>query len=271
MARCSRLYPALAPMVCVVLLLYGAGVQAAPLQVSLPDFPPFVRAGDGRLGGEVVSWLRRTLTSAGLEFRLHGVPNFGRAFREVSLNRADVFGPATRNPERDRVAVFLPIPFQNPWCWFVPSARTPAFAQADAFRSGLRIGTLINSNTQFWLEHHGYPVAVAAPNVETLPRLLLDYNRLDAVLLSKPVFVTAARAAGVADTAYSCVLSSEKALGLYVSRTFVQREPALFRRLQAAVASGPEQMQQQHIAGGAGDDAQQRVATPVMHGHHQGD
>lgn len=210
---------------------------AAQVRFALPNFPPYVEKGNNGLNGVAVDWLRRVLTRAGIPFAFYGVPNYGRALTELRVGRADAFMVATKNAERDSVATFLRTPFRNRWCWFVDRARVAEFSAPEAFRRpGVTIGTVVNTNTQYWLDHHGYSVGVAAASAAVLPRLLLRYRRLDAVLLSEDVFVNAATVDGISPDRYQCLLNADHPFGIYISHAFIHEHPDLFRQLRAVLS-----------------------------------
>ncbi|WP_158227137.1 type 2 periplasmic-binding domain-containing protein [Mangrovitalea sediminis] len=225
---------------CLLLSLLAVDRAAAVQRVrfALPDFPPYVEGSGAALSGIAVDWLRRLLTKSDVPYALYAVPNYGRALKELRVGRADVFLVATRNAERDRVATFLPTPFRAKWCWFVASKRVAEFSGPDAFRRpGVTIGTVINTNTEYWLDHHHYRVGVTASSAAVLPRLLLNYDRLDAVLLTEDVFVKAATDDGIGPERYQCILNSEHSFGVYVSNRFIRNAPALFQRLRTALST----------------------------------
>lgn len=221
----------------VAVFSVGRAEAAARVRFALPNFPPYVEQENGGLQGIAVDWLRRVLHQGDVPFELYGVPNFGRALKELRVGRADAFMIATQNAERDSVATFLRTPFRARWCWFVARARVAEFSAPGAFhRPGVNIGTVINTNTQYWLDHHHYPVGVTAASAAVLPRLLLKYHRLDAVLLTEDVFVKAATDDGIEPDRYQCILNADHPFGIYVSHVFIREHPDVFRKLQTALS-----------------------------------
>ena len=160
------------------------------MRFAVPYFPPYVYLDDNnQLTGLGISRVKKVLDNMELNYEFELVANYGVALKQLRRAQVDGFFLATQNKYRDEVAKITDPVLMNNWSWFYKKYNTLELS-ATASQSTIRIGTLLNTNTQVWLQDNGYTIATLSHDVDTLISMLLG-DRIDAVFLSESVFLYA--------------------------------------------------------------------------------
>jgi len=217
----------------LVMVLLNVGIAFSEIRFAVPDFPPYMLEKGGRVQGLGVDAVSKIMKEINTPYSMT-ISNYGRAVQEVKSGKADGFFLATKNAERDAIAVLSDTVMLNRWCWFLPAGST-FDPKSPSFKEKAKIGTQLNSNTHKWLTDKGYKVIGTPAHAEQLPNLLLKANNVDAVFLAEAVFTDAAQKSGFSDEKYKVVLQEEKPFGIYISKTYLANNPGFMEKLNGAI------------------------------------
>ncbi|MEH6467386.1 MAG: hypothetical protein V7722_07110 [Porticoccus sp.] len=159
---------------------------------------------------------------------------------QVKDGENDGFFLASQNTERDKVAVFSNPVTTNRWSWFL-SADSTLDPQDPASKTSIRVATHLNTNTHKWLKKNGYKKIQGVPDAESLPVFFLEFNRADTVFLAEMVFVSSANRAGILSNRYKQVVQIAKPFGIYISKSYLLKNPGFMESLNNAIQEMREQ------------------------------
>jgi polar amino acid transport system substrate-binding protein len=207
---------------------------AEPLRLVYPYFPPYTQAPQGATlsaGNFLVDQIMRLV---GVDYQSSPVPNYKRALSDVKKGMADGFFLASKNDQRDAVAVFSePVVF-NHWSWFFNSEMS-FDSSAPEFKQQARVASIEGTNTLRWLKDQGYQVVGKQTEVDSLAQLLFDLKRIDAVFISADVFKYGSHHPRLADGSYLEVIEQRAPFGIYISKNYLQQYPDFMVRLNIAI------------------------------------
>ncbi|MCB2388429.1 MULTISPECIES: substrate-binding periplasmic protein [Oceanospirillaceae] len=223
--------PALIPCL-LLLLLCGHPAQARPLTLAMPHFPPYTYINaEGQADGIALARLQQLLTRAGVEFRIVPVPNYGRALAELEAGDVDGFFLASPNNKRSEHAHFFGPLMLNRWSWFYFAGKKPGLCQSPT-------ATIINTNTQYWLEQQGCGPLHTVHQAADLISLLTD-GRVSAAFVARRVMLEEIRRQGLPVTLFTEQPELVQPFGLYIAYTLLQEQPALARQINDALLQLP--------------------------------
>ena len=195
----------------------------------LPDFPPYTSVDTaGHNIGIGLNKVTPILDSIGVNYTIKIGSNHGRALAELRSGRSDGFFMASRNDERDKYAVFSESVMTNRWVWVVLKSKHDN--TSPTIESGYIVASLLNTNTNRWLEKSGFKMTRPAEKIESLIRRL-DTQEIDAVLVAEEVFHHHFKH----NPNYKIILQEEKKFGLYISKTFLKQHPLFMDKLNNAI------------------------------------
>jgi len=204
------------------------------LKFSVPEFKPFTYQENGIIQGIGVELAKKVLDQVGVEYSLEIEPNYGRVVVQTKSGKTDGFFLASKNLQRDEIAVFSDAIMINRWSWFL-SADSYFSPKTERFKTSARIATHLNTNTHRWLKKNGFNVSVTPNNVAVLPDMLFKYKRADAVFLAEIVFIDVAKRKEITPDKYRQVVESEKPFGMYISKNYLSRNPGFMDKLNQAI------------------------------------
>ncbi|UXD86464.1 substrate-binding periplasmic protein [Thalassolituus hydrocarboniclasticus] len=223
--------PALIPCL-LLLLLCGNPAQARPLTLAMPYFPPYSYLNaEGQPDGTGVIRLQQLLTIAGIEYRIVPVPNYGRALAELEAGDVDGFFIASPNNKRSEYAHFFGPLMLNRWSWFYFVGKKPVLCQSPTV-------TIINTNTQYWLEQQGCGPLHTVHQAADLISLLTD-GRVSAAFVARKVMREEIRRQGLPATLFTEQPELVQPFGLYIAHSVLQEQPALARKINDALLQLP--------------------------------
>lgn len=225
-----------------IMLLFFAAVILLPARASqamdevrflVPDFPPYTFEKNGILCGIGIERFEQVMKEAGISYSVHMVSTYDRALMETKEGRADGFFLATRNAQRDAAAVMTDPLMMNNWCWFL-KAKGLHEPGARHFKSWVRAGTILNTNTHKWLLENGYTVTGTPVSPHALIAMM-RMDRVNAVFLSELVFFDALRESQEKPEHYRKFVQVEKPFGIYLAKHYLQKYPEVLDRINAAI------------------------------------
>ena len=221
-------------LVLVLILGQQSAVADEILRLVVPDFKPYSYQQNGVIQGAGVDLVADLMAELGLRYELRLVPNYGRAVLEVGSGSADGFFLASKNAERDAIAVFSEPLMINRWSWFL-QAGSSLEPTDDSFKQQVQVGTFMHTNTHKWLLKNGYRVSSAVSRVELLPKML-HLGRLDAVFLAEQVFSDSAVLTGIDQAGFKQVVEVAKPFGIYIAKSYLLKHPDFMQRMNRAIS-----------------------------------
>ena len=222
------------------LLLYlSLAVSAAelkPLRVAMPDYPPYTQLAQGQFSGPGYDAFISIMNSAGLNYKLIPVPNFGRALIDMQNHQLDMFFLATENAERSYVAQFSAPVIVTDWSWVWLKHRSELEPGSVKFKQSALVSAQMNSNIFSWLEQQNYKITAGTNDIHGLFKLL-DFNRVDAIMLPSDVAHALISAQQLDAGRYNIQPQLSLPFGFYISNNYLAAHPDMLQRLNDAIAA----------------------------------
>lgn len=165
----------------------------------------------------------------GVNYRVKTMP-WRRAYQEVKNNRVDGFFTAIPARELEPYAVLsAPLLLEN-WYWFWRSDTVAP----ESWRQGYKLGSILGSQQETWLEESGYHVDLTASNLPQLIKLLKS-KRIDVLLADQDYFEKAARELALDPGEFQSRFIRYVPLGVSFNETFLNKSPGFLPRFNAAI------------------------------------
>ncbi len=204
-----------------------------PMRFVLPNFPPYTYQDQEEIAGIGVVRVKKILEAAGIEYNLSLTTDYDRAIYELRKGNSDGFFLASKNNERDQIAVFTKPAMLNAWVWILPatSKMTPDTAE---FKNNALVGTILNTNTHKWLIKNQYKVGGKVLETAALIKML-NKGRLDALFLSQSVFELGLNESGGVATQYQLIVQNIRPFGIYISKQYLAKNPDVVKKLNKVI------------------------------------
>ena len=203
------------------------------IRFVIPNYPPYTTEIDGKPSGTAVTTMEKILAEAGLAYGVTVVPNYGRAIEDTKKGEADGFFYASRNSERDDIAVFSKPLTMNSWAWF-SLKKSAVKTDAANFKETARIGALLNSNPHKWLSQNGYKVTGTPSDDDALLKMLQS-NRMDVIFVAQTVFLHTIDTAGLKREDFDMKVEVPQPFGVYLSKKYLEKNPKALEKLNSAI------------------------------------
>lgn len=143
-----------------------------------------------------------------------------RAYQDVKNNRIDGFFTAIPMSQVDPHAVLsAPLLLEN-WYWFW-RANTIA---PESWRTGYKLGSILGSQQEAWLDDAGYNIDITANNLPQLVRQLKS-GRIDVLLADRDHFQQAISELELDSVEFQSRFFRYVPLGIYFNEAFLNRTP----------------------------------------------
>lgn len=153
------------------------------------------------------------------EFSVQVMP-WRRAYQDVKSNRIDGFFTAIPMRQVDPYAVLsAPLVLEN-WYWFW----RPDTIAPESWREGYKLGSILGSQQETWLDEAGYSVDMSANNLPQLLKLLQG-KRIDVILADQEHFVRAAKELNLNPDNFHSRFFRYVPLGVYFNERFLNANP----------------------------------------------
>lgn len=227
--RKRTLQPAVLSVVLGITLVAGAADAAQKVRFMTQEWEPYNFTKDGQPVGVSVATVKCIAAKIGVDAEIVIRP-WVRAQAMVKDGEADAFFAASESPERNQFAVISKPISPQVWGWYMPkgSSKDPS-SPAD-----LKVGVVIGSAMEKFLTEKGYTVSQKL-NATTPLVKLLESGRVDAVLANTLVFEEAMADAKVEKDAFQLKEHSNRPLGVYFSKTFIDANPGFLDKFNAAI------------------------------------
>lgn len=225
-------------LLCVLLCL-GSALSSAeevkPLRIAIPDYPPYTVLTQGEFSGPGYDAFVAIMAEAGLDYRLTPVPNFGRALVDMQNQLIDVFFLATESTERSHVARFSAPVIITDWSWVWLKERNDLEPGSIKFKQNALVSAQMNSNISSWLEQQNYKITAGTNDIHGLFNLL-DFNRVDAIMLPSGVAQALIARQQLDSARYNTQQAKSLPFGFYISNSYLAAQPDILQRLNKAIA-----------------------------------
>jgi len=210
---------------------YGADTFSTPLKFVVPDFPPFTYKLNGQLSGVGVDKIKKIMALSHINYTVQIVKDYKVAMLLMQQGKVDGIFLASENKERSDIATFSKPIMINRWCWYFKagSGLTPLKRR---FKRNAKVGTILNTNTQQWLQQNDYSI-VGKPNNATALNKMLLANRVNAVFVAEAAFETILSKDQY--YLYHKMIEVEKPFGLYISNTYIDIHPHVITKINEAI------------------------------------
>jgi len=196
-------------------------------------------------GGGSVAHVHCIFSRIGYRAEVQHMP-WRRARQEVSSGKIDGFFTAMSLPEVDKYArLSAPLVLEN-WYWY---HRVNPFDEASGAPESMKLGAILGSHQEAWLEDAGYRVHLRVNSLEQLLKLLLS-GRIDGFVADRDHLAAASKLLGLTSDAYEETFLRYMPLGVYFGKAFLAEHPRLLPEFDrhihecapaAFVMSGEEQ------------------------------
>jgi len=210
---------------------YSAESINTPLKFVVPDFPPYTYQKNGQLVGLGIDKIKKVMALSQINYTVEMVRDYKVAMLLIKTGKADGMFLASENNERNNIATFSHPVMINRWCWFF-KANATLKPHSIKFKRNAKIGTILNTNTQKWLQKNGYSVIGKPDNARALNKML-STNRINAAFLSEAVFV--AILSEEQYDLYHKMNEVEKPFGIYISNKYINNHPNIINQVNRSI------------------------------------
>lgn len=196
-------------------------------------------------GGGSTAHVRCIFSRIGYRPKIQQMP-WRRARQEVASGKIDGFFTAMSLPHVDKYArLSAPLVLEN-WYWY---RRVSPFAAPSQPSESMKLGVILGSHQEAWLEEAGYGIHLRVNSLEQLLKLLLN-GRIDGFIADRDHLSATSESLGLSSEAYEERFLSYMPLGVYFGRAFLVEHPQLLPEFNrnihecapaAFVISGQEQ------------------------------
>lgn len=210
----------------------GSATEMETVLITTQGWEPYTKEENGIQSGSAVEALDCVFTKMGQPYTVLFMP-WIRAQSEVREKRAHAFFPASHNNDRDKFARLSDGIVSVKWVWYLP--RDSKLDPKDPnFKKTALVTTEAGSNHANWLEKQGYNLT---PQPDTHKQLaqMLQRKRIDAILVSKSVFLKGIEGLDFSIDLYREVLEFDDPLGVYFSKEFLRKRPNFLKEFNTQV------------------------------------
>lgn len=180
-------------------------------------------------GQNLLPHLQCIFSHLDLDFNVQIVP-WRRTYQDVKSNRIDGFFTAIPMRIVEPYAVLsAPLVLEN-WYWFW---RLDTVAP-ESWREGYKLGSILGSQQETWLEEAGYKVGTSANNLPQLIKLLQS-RRIDVILADREHFLRAAKELKIDPSHFQSRFFRYVPLGVYFNEQFLNLNPEFLRQFNQQI------------------------------------
>lgn len=194
--------------------------------------PPYqTLTDDGVVTGSAINIVECAMKELNRAHSINVLP-WVRAQKLVEQGEFAAFFVASQNEARNKYATLSTPLFDSSWVWFLPKTST-LDPSSQAFIDQASVGGVFGTNMYSWLKKD-FEHVVIKTGADELFRLL-SVDRLDAVLLTKPMFIDSVKRLGLQESNFRSVVAKERPLGVYFSNDFLAKNPEILSRFNHSV------------------------------------
>lgn len=210
----------------LVIVLWAFACDATPIKLGYPEFSPYTFTKDNQPTGIAIEWMKTISKRLGKQVEFVPVGNYGNAVYKLKINKIDGLLLATKNAERDDIALFSEPLTVNNWNWFYLKQHT------DVTNKNITVATHINANTHKWLLKNNYTSIYATADVRAMIRQL-EHQRVDAIFLAEKVFKLAVPSSY--PFPYYSTTQRSMPFGIYMNKNYLSQQPEFMEKLNKQI------------------------------------
>lgn len=216
-----------------LLFLLSPKVFATELIVGYPEFPPYTFTDQKQAKGLGIDLINKLAKNLKLTIKLKAIETYGNGKTRLKLGRIDALLLASKNAERDNIAVFSTPYLNNNWSWFARLGTKYDYDSSQSKRH-LKIATYKGANTHQWLKDNHYNIIYPTTDIQAMIRQLFT-QRVDAIFLSEQVFLQALNNSKWSKNELEKHQYIQQPFGIYVSKKFLEGRPTFMKELNAQI------------------------------------
>ncbi len=215
----------------LLMLLSRPALSYENMVFGVPNFAPYTHKENDKITGLAVKPVTQVLDTMGVSYTLRMFDNFSLLFKALRRNEVQGLFLASKNIERDRIAVFSKPVMINNWVWF--QTIPPSFrVSSKRFKQNAKIATIEKTNTFRWLSRQGFQAH--GTQAHLLPRLLMD-KKVDSVFSAQVVFERHAQQQNIHMRSYMKTIESKKPFGIYINKRYLLKNEGFMEALNALI------------------------------------
>lgn len=150
---------------------------------------------------------------------------WNRIYHDLQRGQLDGFFSALPRQQMDAFAeISVPLVIEN-WYWFW----RPGIDAPDSWQKGYKLGSILGSQQEKWLEESGYTISMSANHLPQLIKML-NTGRIDVILVDREHFFQAISHSNLSVGDYESRFFRYVPLGAYFSESFLQKNPGFLNR-----------------------------------------
>lgn len=150
---------------------------------------------------------------------------WNRIYHDLQRGQLDGFFSALPRKQMDAFAeISVPLVIEN-WYWFW----RPGIDAPDSWQKGYKLGSILGSQQEKWLEESGYTISMSANHLPQLIKML-NTGRIDVILVDREHFFQAISHSNLSVSDYELRFFRYVPLGAYFSESFLQKNPGFLNR-----------------------------------------
>ncbi|MEI7608203.1 MAG: transporter substrate-binding domain-containing protein [Rhodospirillaceae bacterium] len=218
----------LLPLIGLAGVALSGAAHCESVTLATQDWPPYHMAVNGSVDGISVRVITCVLDRIGFTPDVAIFP-WTEAQRRVRDGTSDGFFSAARNAQRDAYAVRSKAIAPQSWRWYWRRDHKVDLQDREA-----KIAVQLDTAQHQWLIDHGYQHL--EPTATTLDMIrLVEGGQVDAALANQLSFDWGMMLTGVKEAAVSSQLLWNGSLGVYFSKSFLERHPGFLNRFDAEI------------------------------------
>ena len=201
------------------------------LNLVSPHFPPYTYEQNDQIVGFGPDLIRRVFSNTNIPYKITIVEDYGMAVQAIKVKLADGMFLASKNDERDAIAVFTKPLMINKWSWFMLKD-SGIDVESETFKFQASIGTIKGTNTYKWLKKNGYIVAAQPVNASSLVAMLKSH-RIDAAFVADVVFENELSVQALSP--FKKVVEVKKPFAMYISKDYLKKHPCSLEKINLSI------------------------------------
>lgn len=204
------------------------------LKFAMPHYPPYTLHESKGLGGFGYQAVLQVVKGAGYDLDVIKVPNYGRALRALQTGKADGMFLASRNNERDEVAIMTKRISYSNWSWVTLNDWKSLDLTSEVFKQEAIIAAPINTNIHKWLLANKFNVLSGSSKIDFLFKLI-NTKRATAMMLPEVSVYSYIKEYNIDEKRYQIEVAQRRPFGIYIHKETAKKYPELITRLNQQI------------------------------------
>lgn len=191
------------------------------MKLGVPNFRPYSFEQNDQILGLAIAPVEHALKQMNVDYSITLYANYSLLFKALKSGDIDGAFLASKNLERDRIAVFSAPILMNNWSW-IRLNDSKFTIPSNQFLRYAKVATVDKTNTFRWLIRKGY--SAIGSKADQLPDLLFN-KKVDAIFVSQAVFNSSLQNSQHKPELLNYTVEIAQPFGLYVSKDYHHQNP----------------------------------------------